>query len=115
MAVHEMAIAQNILDIAVAAAQRGGAKRIGKINVVAGELRGIVPTQLTFCFGIAAQDTIASDAYLSFETVPVTAKCTSCDEAFTVEDFFYTCPRCESTDVEVTGGTELRVRDIEVD
>ena len=110
-----MGIAQQILDIAVAAAVKGGAERIGKINVVAGELRGIVPVQLTFCFSVVAQNTIASEAYLNLETVPVTARCSNCDEAFTVEDFFYVCPRCESTDVEVTGGTELRVRDIEVD
>jgi hydrogenase nickel incorporation protein HypA/HybF len=110
-----MGLAQQILDIAVAAAVKGGAGRIGKINVVAGELRGIVPVQLTFCFSVVAQNTIASDAYLNLETVPVTARCSSCEEAFTVEDFFYVCPRCESTDVEVTGGTELRVRDIEVD
>jgi hydrogenase nickel incorporation protein HypA/HybF len=110
-----MGIAQQILDISVAAAMRGGAKRIGKINVVAGELRGIVPTQLTFCFGVVAQNTIASDAYLNLETVPVTAMCKGCEKAFTVEDFNYICPQCESSDVEVTGGTEFRIRDIEVD
>ncbi len=57
---HEMGIAQNILEIAVEAANKEGATKITRIDLVAGELRGIVPMQLTFCFGIVAKDTIAS-------------------------------------------------------
>jgi len=59
-----MAIARNIIDIVVAAAEKEGAKRITKVNVVSGELRGIVPAQLTFCFGLMAEHTLASGAYL---------------------------------------------------
>ena len=111
---HEMAIAQNILDIAVAAAERGGAQRITRVNLVAGEMRAIVPTQLTFCFGIAAENTIASGAELSLEILPVKGRCRGCGEDFTIKDFSYICPGCGGNDVEITGGTELRIRDIEV-
>lgn len=114
-AVHEMSIAKSILDIAIAAAERGQAQRITRVNVVAGELRGIVPLQLTFYFGVVSENTIAGGAYLNLDTVPVTARCRECDEAFTVENFRYICPRCQSSDVQVTGGTELRVKDIEVE
>ncbi len=109
-----MAIAQNILDIAVAAAERGGAERITKINVVAGEMRAIVPPQLAFCFSIAAESTIASSAELNLEIVPVAGRCRGCGEDFAIEKFDYTCPKCGSSDIEITGGTEFRVRDIEV-
>jgi hydrogenase nickel incorporation protein HypA/HybF len=109
-----MSIAQNILDIAVAAAERGGAGRITRVNVVAGEMRAIVPTQLTFCFGIAAEDTIASGAELNIEIVPVKGECRKCGDEFTIKDFEYICPKCEDSDIEITGGTELRIKDIEV-
>ena len=111
---HEMSIAQNILDIAVAAAEREGAEKITRVNVVAGEMRAIVPTQLTFCFGIAAEDTIASGAELNLEIVPAKGRCRKCGSGFTIKDFEYLCPACESSDIEITGGTELRIRDIEV-
>jgi hydrogenase nickel incorporation protein HypA/HybF len=113
-AVHEMAIAQNILDIAIAAAERGGAQRITRVNVVAGEMRAIVPMQLTFCFGIAAENTIASKAELNLDIVPVKGICRACGDDFIVKDFSYICPRCGGSDVEITGGTELRIKDIEV-
>jgi len=112
--VHEMAIAQNILDIAIAAAERGGAQRITRVNVVAGEMRAVVPPQLAFCFGIAAENTIASGAELNLEIVPVRGKCRSCGEDFAIKDFSYICTGCGGSDIEITGGTELRIRDIEV-
>ena len=113
-AVHEMAIAQNIVDIAVAAAERGEAQRITRVNVVAGEMRAIVPMQLVFCFGVAAENTIASGAELNLQIVPVKGKCRGCGEDFVIEEFSYICPRCGDSDIEITGGTELRIKDIEV-
>jgi hydrogenase nickel incorporation protein HypA/HybF len=112
---HEMGIAQNILDIAVEAANKEGAQKITRIDLIAGELRGLVPMQLTFCFGIVAQNTIASGAYLNIQEVPVTAHCEDCGTDFPVEEYQYLCPRCNSANVHVTGGTELRVKDIEIE
>lgn len=112
---HEMGIAQNILDIVLEAANREGAKKISRIDLVAGELRGLVPMQMTFCFGIVAQNTIASSAYLNIEETPVTAHCEDCGVDFAVKEYQYLCPECNSTKVRVTGGSELRVKDIEIE
>ena len=110
-----MAIAHSLIKIAIAAAEKEGARRITKVNVVAGELRGIVPMQFTFCFSLMAENTIASGAYLGLEITPVTAKCKNCGESFVVEDYRYVCPKCQGEDVQTVGGTELRLRDIEVE
>ena len=112
---HEMGIAQNILEIALEAAKREGATKISRIDLVAGELRGLVPMQMTFCFGIVAQNTIASSAYLNIEETPVTAHCEDCGADFKVEEYKYLCPKCSSANVKVTGGSELRVKDIEIE
>jgi len=112
--VHEMAIARNIVNIAVAAAEKEGAKRITKVNVVAGELRGLVPPQLTFCFGLMAENTVASGAYLDLEIMPLIVACKQCGEKFRVKDYCYICPKCRSEDIQTLRGTELRVKDIEV-
>lgn len=112
---HETAIARSIIDIAVAAAEKEGARRITKVNVVAGELRAIVPSQFYFCFGLMAENTIASGAVLGLEITPIKGRCRDCDETFIVEDYRFVCPKCQGTDVETVGGTELRLRDIEVE
>lgn len=112
---HEMAIARNIVNIAVAAAEKEGARRITRVNVVAGELRAIIPAQLIFSFGLMAENTIASGAYLHLEITPLLGKCRRCDEVFAVKDYCYVCPKCGSDDIQTISGTELRVRDIEVE
>ena len=112
---HELAIARNIVNIAIAAAEKEGAKRITRVDVVAGELRGIVPAQLTFSFGLMAENTIASGAYLNLEITPVACRCRKCQEEFAVKDYRYLCTKCQSQDVETLSGTELRVKDIEVE
>ena len=112
---HEMGIAQNILDIALNAANQEGATKISRINLLAGELRGIVPMQLSFCFSIVAKDSIASGAYLNVEEVPVSGHCNDCNSDFTVKEYNYLCPNCGSAKMQVTGGTELRIKDIEIE
>jgi len=113
--VHELAIAQNIVNIAIAAAEKEGAIKITRINIVAGELRGIVPEQLIFNFGLIAENTIASGAYLHLEVTPVVCKCRNCNQEFAVMDYNYLCSKCQSKDLVVLAGTELRVKDIEVE
>jgi len=110
-----MAFARNIVNIAIAAAEKEGAKRIIKVNVVAGELRGIIPAQLIFSFGLMAENTIASGAYLGLEITPVIGRCRKCDEPFMVKDYRYVCPKCQGEDIQTVSGTELRVKDIEVE
>ena len=112
---HELAIARNIVNIAVAAAEKEGAKKITRVNVVAGELRGIVPAQLVFSFGLMAQDTIASGAYLNLEIISVVGRCRTCQEEFVIKDYRYLCTKCRSEDIQTLSGTELRVKDIEVE
>jgi len=113
--VHELAIARNIVDIAVAAAEKENAKKIVRVNVLAGELRGIIPAQLIFCFGLMSENTLANGAHLSLEITPVIGRCRKCQENFTVKDYSYICPGCQGQDIEVVSGIELRVKDIEVE
>lgn len=110
-----MAIARNIINIAVSAAEKEGALKITRVNVIAGELRGIVPSQLIFNFGLMAENTIAGGAYLNLEIIPVVGRCRKCQEEFVVKDYPYLCTKCRSVDIQMVSGTELRVKDIEVE
>ena len=112
---HEMGLCENILNIALEAAGRNNARKIVKITVKAGEMRGVVESQMKFCFGFMAKDTIAENAELVIEKVEISASCKSCGMKFTVREFNFTCGSCSSSDLEIHTGKELMVKDIEVD
>jgi hydrogenase nickel incorporation protein HypA/HybF len=62
-----------------------------------------------------AENTIARGAYLDLEIMSIMGKCNKCAETFMVKDYRYVCPRCQSEDIQTLSGTELRVKDIEVE
>lgn len=112
---HETAIAQEILRIVERAAKQGGAKRITKIRLVAGELRAIVPQTLEWCFTFVSGGTIAEGAKIELEVVPVRVRCKSCGQESTISQAEFVCSSCRSSDLEVVTGMEFIVRDIEVE
>ncbi|MFU8795975.1 MAG: hydrogenase maturation nickel metallochaperone HypA [Dehalococcoidia bacterium] len=110
-----MAIARSIVDIAVAAARRENATRVVRVNVLAGELRAIIPAQLILYFGLMSRDTPAQGAHLGLDIAPLVGRCPTCSQDFSVKDCSLVCPVCCGQDVEIVSGTELRVKDIEVE
>lgn len=112
---HEMSIAQSILKIALSEAQKNGAKKLKTVRIRAGELRGIVPSQLSFFFQFITKDTPAEGATLDVETVPIKGKCKSCENVFMVENYEFICKQCQSKDVDVLQGMELAVKEIEIE
>jgi hydrogenase nickel incorporation protein HypA/HybF len=111
---HELTIAQSIISMTLSATDGQNVQKINRVNVRAGELRGIVPTLLTFYFGLAAENTIAAGAELCVEYVPPLGKCRACDNVFPIKNYRYICPKCNAVDVQIIAGTELLLKDIEV-
>ena len=62
---HEMAIAEGILDIALDYAQKNGAARIERIGLLLGELSGVETDALSLCFSSLTADTIAAGSSTS--------------------------------------------------
>jgi hydrogenase nickel incorporation protein HypA/HybF len=111
---HEMSLAQNILEIVLNTARQNNVKRVLGVTIRAGELRGIIPEQIQFCFGFIAKDSIAEGADLRVNTVSIKARCKVCFREFFVEEFRFVCPDCDNTDLETLQGLELLVENIEV-
>ena len=113
--VHEMAIAQGILDIALDTAAGHGAVRVARIKLQVGEMTEVVPEALTFCFSALAAGTAAAGAELEVEVMPLVGRCRDCGREFKVERFRFLCPDCGSAAVDIVSGRELRVEHLEVE
>jgi hydrogenase nickel incorporation protein HypA/HybF len=114
--VHELSLAQDILEIGEAEARRNGASRITGIKIQLGDFAGVVREALEFSFEVARTGTLAGGAELVIERVPLETRCGRCGlrDAPAVNDFSAICPACASP-VEIVAGRELRVEYVEIE
>jgi len=113
--VHELSITQGILDVTLDAARKADAQRIVAIDLVIGELSGMVDDSIQFYFDILSRDTLAEKATLRFRREPAVVSCGDCGGKFEARaPLSPVCAQCGSTKLQVTGGREFRVESIEV-
>ncbi|HWR06031.1 hydrogenase maturation nickel metallochaperone HypA [Sporomusa sp.] len=112
---HEMTIAQGILELALNTASSHGAGKITGIKVLAGELTGVVPEALEFGFAALAEGTLAAGACLLITIVPLTGRCLDCGAEHRVDKYRFICSSCGSYAIEIVSGRELKVESVEVE
>lgn len=112
---HELSIAQNILDIVRENISGSDAGRLKTIKLRIGELAGVVPDSLGFCFEAMTKGTDMERARLEIERTGIVAHCEKCGNNFSVEGLAFKCPLCESAGIKVISGNELQVVEIEVE
>ncbi len=113
---HELSIAQSILDIAITECRKAEYKRVNSISLRIGKVSGIKVRSLLFAFDIIKIDTIAQGAALICEEVPVAGYCPECRNNFTAaSELVLACPECGGTRFSINGGRELDIVEIDVD
>ncbi|MCL5268687.1 MAG: hydrogenase maturation nickel metallochaperone HypA [Bacteroidetes bacterium] len=112
---HELSIAENIIEIVKETLASSGGGKLRSVKVRLGELAGVVPDSLDFCFTAITKGTPMEEAKLEIERTAIIAHCTGCGKDSTVEGLIFKCPLCESVNVGVISGNELQVVEIEID
>jgi len=112
---HEMAIAEGILDIALDYAARNDAKCVGKISLLLGEMAGVETDALEFCFESLVRGTIAEGAELALHRIPLMGRCHSCGAETHIEHYNFLCPTCKTGQLDIISGREMQVEYLEVD
>lgn len=112
---HELSIAQDILAIIRQNVPHEELKNIQSVNVKIGEMAGVVPDSLEFCFQAIVSETEMKDAKLVIEKIPFVLECSSCGKTSTNEFGIRICSHCSSPDTNVISGLEMQVVDIELD
>lgn len=67
---HELSLAAGIFDIVRQHVGASQADRVRAVRVRVGEVAGVVPDSLDFCFGAIVVDTPFGSAYLEIDRVP---------------------------------------------
>jgi hydrogenase nickel incorporation protein HypA/HybF len=112
---HEMGIANSILEAVATELRRHSGSRASKVGVRIGELAAIDADSLRFCFDALARDTELEGLQLQIEVCPRRHRCDTCSETFDVHDYEFTCPKCGSMQTKFVSGDELGLAYLEVE
>jgi len=111
---HELSLAQNVIEIAEAEAKKHNAPGVRGIKLRLGEFTGVVRDALEFGFEVLRRGTAAGTAVLEIEIVPLKTKCPQCKTvARPVDDFCLICPECGGT-VDILAGREMQIEYIDL-
>jgi hydrogenase nickel incorporation protein HypA/HybF len=109
---HELSIAQAIVDVATRHAE---GRRVAKVEVRVGHLRQVIPDSLDFAFGLLTQGTALDGAELAITHVPAAGRCRDCGVRSVMESFPLCCARCNGLNMDVLAGEELLVDALELE
>jgi len=112
---HEMSIAESVLQIIEDQARTQGFARVKTVWLEIGQLAGVETESLRFCFEVVARDSVARDARLQIVATAGRGWCMDCARYVAVTARYEPCPNCGGFQIEVTGGEEMRVKELEVE
>lgn len=112
---HELSLAQAIVETAEQQAASHGGSRVLAIRLRIGELSAVVDEALTFSLGIVAQGTRAEGAEIRIEHVPWTVRCRACGNEYRVEDGLPACPTCQAHGGDTLTGRELQIVEMDIE
>jgi hydrogenase nickel incorporation protein HypA/HybF len=110
---HELSIAMAMVDQVQRAAAAHGHEAASSVSLHLGELAGVVPDALHFCFSLAAEGTVLAGAELRIESLPGRARCGSCaGEWATGVPPFLVCPECGGSAAGLVSGREMQITEV---
>ena len=107
---HELSITESVV---ASVAEKVGAARVKRVRLRIGKMSGVVADSVRFCFDVCANGTALEGAMLEIVEPPAVARCRDCRGDTEITDGIPLCA-CGSGNVEIVGGAELRIDEVEV-
>lgn len=125
---HELSLAQSMLDQLMELAAQHKAKSITTVKVVLGPFSGVVADSFAFGFDILKKEhTLTKEAKLILETPPPEYQCKQCGTIITLPDMAsnqlykhpatspLACSNCDGQELFPRGGNELILQQLEME
>ncbi len=112
---HEMSLCEGVLQILQQSAETQGFRRVKTVWLEIGALSGVEVEAMRFSFDVVMRGSLADGATLEIIDLPGQAWCMQCAETVTVTQRFDACPICDSYQLQVTAGDEMKIKELEVE
>ncbi|MGD0961948.1 MAG: hydrogenase maturation nickel metallochaperone HypA [Methylomonas sp.] len=112
---HEMSLCESVLQILEQQAEAQQYRKVKTVWLEIGALSGIEIDALRFGFDVVAQGSLADGARLEILVAPGQAWCLPCGRNVAVRQRYDECPHCGSHQLQVNGGDQMRIKELEVE
>lgn len=112
---HELTVCQDIISQVESIALTHNAISVEVINLQIGPLSGVEIPLLESAFSIARAGTVAENALLNIEAIPIRVKCKSCNTESEVPQSRLVCKQCGNWQTQLISGDEMLLRQIELE
>ncbi len=111
---HEMSLAEGVLQLIEDSARKQEFSKVSTVWLEIGQLSGVEVEAMKFCFDAVTRGSVAEGARPEIIALPGTGWCMACAKTVAMSEVFGECPDCGGYQLQVTGGTEMRVKELEV-
>jgi hydrogenase nickel incorporation protein HypA/HybF len=112
---HELAITEQIAEIAIRHGEQNQAEKITDLYLVIGELSTVVDDSVQFYWDLITSDTICEGANLHFQRVPAIFECQECGKEYPLDNGeLQPCPHCQSSKMKILQGKEFHLDSINI-
>lgn len=112
---HELSIANAVLEAARSEATLRSSMRLTKIVVRVGDLAGVDPGALAFSFEALVKQTDFEPVVFEIERCVQRHRCSRCGDEFEVVHYDATCPACGEKETAFVSGNELELAYLEME
>ncbi len=113
---HELGIVMHMIGQVERVAEENQVERVTRINMEIGEVSSVVPDLFADCFQWARKKTrYLQQAQLELIILEGVSYCQDCKGTYKTTEFAKKCPHCGSENTYLVTGSEINIRDIEVE
>lgn len=112
---HEMSLAESMLQIIEESARTRNFRRVRTVVLEIGRFAAVEPDAMRFCFAAVTRGSIADGAQLEIIETPGEGRCIACGRTVALQEQYGLCPECGSAQIEIVAGSQMRVKNLEVE
>lgn len=112
---HELSVCQSLIGQVEAVAREHHARRVSSITIGVGALSGVESQLLKNAYPIASAGTIAEQAELHIQDIPLRVRCDQCGAESEVTANKLICRKCGDWHTTLISGDELLLMSVELE
>ncbi|WP_421869309.1 hydrogenase maturation nickel metallochaperone HypA [Motiliproteus sp.] len=111
---HEMSLAEGMIQLIEEQARSQQFERVTAVHLEIGRLSNVEVEAMRFCFDAVIRGTLAEGAGLTITETPGIGWCMDCSQSVEHQALYDPCPLCGGYKIQVTGGNQMLIKELEV-